>query len=155
MAHTDYALVFIPHPPVKLIGFDPRLGSVDMFKIPLEGTGVRYFMRAQDDGYAADEYFYWYDQDGGTGDAPVPVGLYYNLTILGLAQYTDGVVIVQFTDAQEKLTESLYRLRAKDSGLSSPGYVYWADNEVSYTGAPAAVGTLSDLTVLSEIEVRA
>jgi hypothetical protein len=155
MAHADYPLVFIPHPPVKLIGFDPRVGTVDMFRVPLEGSGVRFYIRAQDDGYATDEYFYWYDEDGGTGTAPPPAGSYYNVTILGQAQYTGGLVIMKFTDAQDPLTESLYRLRAKDSGLSSPGYVYWADNEVSYTGAPAAVGTLSDLTVMSEIEVRA
>jgi hypothetical protein len=152
---TDFNLKIIPHPPIVLIPFCPELGTVDLFRVPLEGSGVRFFMRAQDDGYAPTDFFYWYDEDGGIADAPPPFGDYYNVTILGTAQYTDGVVIVQFTDAQEQLTESLYRLRAKDSGLSSPGFVYWADNEVSYVGAPVAVGTLSDLTVMSEIEVRA
>jgi hypothetical protein len=152
---TDYTLVKTTHPPAILIPFDPRVGPIDLFRVPLEGSGVRFFVRAQDDGYAASEYFYWYDQDGGTGDAPPPAGSYYNVTILGQAQYTGGIVIIQFDNATEQLTEPLYRLRARDSGLPDPGIVYWADNEISYNGAPTPVGTLSDLMVLSKIEVRA
>lgn len=140
---------------VEFLDFNQRIGYIDGFREFISGTGTTYYVVAQDDGYAANQYFYWFDFDAGTGSAPPPLGNYYNLAVLGTAPYSDGFVIIQFTDTREPLYETLYRLRAEDSGKIAPGFTYWADNEVNLDNAPTPIGTYSNLTVLSAIQVRA
>lgn len=152
---VDHNSVDIDLPPIEVLTYNPVVGWVDIYRDAIDGSATKYYVRAQDDGYSENEYFYWFDTDGLDTEAPPPVGEYYNLTIVGSAEFTDGVVIVQFIDNRDPLTEPLYRLRAIDSGLSAPGYRYWADSDVTLDNAPTPTGSYSDLTVISIIEVRA
>lgn len=41
-----------------------------------------------------------------------------------------------------------YNMRAQDSGLTSPGFVYWSNYTADYLNSPTPVGTLSNLCIL-------
>lgn len=44
-----------------------------------------------------------------------------------------------------------YQLRACDSGLTAPGYVYWSSYSFDYTDAPTPIGSY---TILSIVDIK-
>jgi hypothetical protein len=46
-----------------------------------------------------------------------------------------------------------YYLRAQDSGLAFPGYVYWYSYNLDYFNAPTPSGVYSDLIIINKIRI--
>lgn len=66
----------------------------------------------------------------------------------------DGYTFVNFVQdyaSGSVSSNNLYYLRASDSGISSPGHVFWKSNFLNYTNAPIPTGTYSNLTIIEVI----